>query len=333
MVRCMEVANDFKPIKGYECLNACICNYLSLWGYPLDTSVVFFCGHGFKIKYLNNSDEWKISATVFKSDFEFMKRYNIGFCHSYGTDAAVIDEMKNKLIKMVEEGRYISIKVSSNHLKYNRVFSQNDSLHYINVVGYDQAENKLLVIDGFVPTMVPSTFFGWVDLNDILEGWSKIQFDYIEFAKPDGLDYVKIKSDFKSDIIEQLNSYISENKTCDKAVYGYQALLALFHEIEHCSSDQVATVTRDINYQIRVHGMIGSRYFLMNAVGLLLENSKITAALAKCLSRWNSVCMMLIKASFLRKPEYIHMITEEVEKIVNDENGIINEIIHELINE
>lgn len=325
----MNIDKNYIPVQGNECLNSCLCNFLSIWGTPLDSSVICFGGSGFKIGFCND-DKLFIFANVFQSDFDFMKRYNIDYSYTQLEQTA---DSKKSIISMVDEGRYFCIKVSSRCLTYNRVFLQNDSLHYINIVDYDLENNKLLIIDGFVPTVVPSTFFGWVDMNQLLSGWEKSGYNYVEFFKPSNLDVKQIKSDFRSNIIEQLQDYLYKSYKVDGIVYGYNAFLALFNELIEIPVDDLPKTVLDINYQIRIHGLMASRYYLRNAVGLLLNQSEMYNAVKNFISKWNSVCMMLVKASFKKNSDFLKSISNDVTSIIESENDLFKEIIRKLSDE
>lgn len=325
----MLIEKDFIPAQGYECLNGCLCNYLKIWGTPLDTSLICFGGSGFKMGF-KKAEKLYIAASVFESDFDFMKRYNIDYVHTELEDKT---DIKNTIIKWVDEGRYFSIKLCSSFLKYHRVFSQNDSRHFISIVDYDLENNKFLIIDGFVPTTVPSTFFGWVDMEDILLGWAESDYDYVEFFKPDNLDVQKIKSDFKASVIHQLKEYLNKSEEIDGIVYGYKSFLRLFNELLETPEDKIYDVALDINYQIRIQGLIASRYYLRDAVGLLFDDKELYNSVDSYISKWSSICMMLVKASFKKKKDYLKTIFDNVSSVVESENILFNDIINKLSNE
>ena len=310
----MMIEKNYIPAQGYECLNSCICNYLKIWGFTLDSSVIFFCGSGFKIGF-NNSDKLHISANVFQSNFDFMKRYNIRYSY---TQIDKSFDIKKNIIKMIDEGRFFCIKVSSSYLKYNRVFSQNESLHYIDIVDYDPYNNKLLIIDGFVPTVVPSTFFGWVDMDDLLLGWEKSRYDYIEFFKPMHLEF------------EQINDYLFKSYKVDGGVYGYKAFLTLLKELIERPVEDLTKLALDINYQIRIHGLIASRYYLRNAVELILNDLELYNAVNNCITKWNSICMLFVKASFKKDLDFLKSISNDISSMIESENDLLKEITRKL---
>lgn len=317
-----KLYENFKPMQGYECLNSCLTNYLNIWGIHVDPSIIYFCGEGFNIKFIK-SNNLHIITTSHKSNFDFMRKYGITFDKIKENS----EKSKSQLIRMLEDNHSISLKVLSSSLNYNRVFSQNDSIHFINAIGISSDKNKVFVVDGYVPTLKPSTFSGWVDIDDIVQAWSRAEGEYIEFQKPEMMNLEVIYSDYISALKNQLGSYISKTGSSDGLFYGYLALIELFHELTNCPSKQMAEVTRDINYQIRIQGVIASRYFIKRAVNLILNNAEMCEKIDGFIEKWNSISLMLIKASFSGKRDYLKIIYEKVEKVLYDENRLINVIL------
>lgn len=289
----LDNAHDFEVIQSYECLNACVTNFMKILGREDKPSTVFFGGEGFKFKYRKDGDRYALLSDMYKANFKYMDRIGLQYNHELYSNSSKALEFVGK---GVIEGRCFALKVQSDSLKYNRVYSQTIAQHYINIIDYCQEKQEFYILDGDVPTTIPSCFCGWVDANSIIEGWRKTNCEYIEFVKSENLSTLsndEMKESIKSQLIEYINSP-NEDK-------GVSAIFKYFNEINLCEDSQLSKLALDINYNIKIEGIWASRYYLLE---FLSENDfevDIIEELRAIIKQWNRVCMMCIKLSISKR--------------------------------
>ena len=162
----------YETFTSFECLNASLANYMRFYNLGITPSEIFFLGDGFNIAAINNP-HFHITSNMYISSFNFLDSLKFDYIH----DTCITDPMIF-LRESILGNKAIVIKVASKYLNYNRVFRQAENAsHYINAIGL--CENKICISDGFVPTREPSSYQGWVSLNDILEGWGEKEYEYL----------------------------------------------------------------------------------------------------------------------------------------------------------
>lgn len=317
----MEGMNS-NVVQSYECLNASLANVLRIWQYSVTPSEIFFLGEGFDFKIADLQDIKRLESDVYISSFRYMDRMDIRYVHEFLRD---VSTAKRFVQSAVTDSRFVTLKICSDYLTYNKVYKQTVAKHYINIMGYNAEKNELCIIDGDVPTMVPSTYLGWVDLNSIIEGWKKANCEYIEFFKTNCLGEIS-DTQLAATIIKQLNKYLTE----ESEEKGSGAIEALFEQLNEKKADELTEVTRSINYQIRVDGFFASREFLMDSLteyggyDELIQDEKIL------LKKWNSLCMMCIKAGISKRMDEITRVISLAKSLLEEEKVILRRVVDKL---
>lgn len=309
-------------VQSFECLNASLANVLRMWRYTITPSEIFFLGKGFDFKIVNRQDIKQLESDVYISSFRYMDGMGIRYIHKFLKDES---KAKQFVQSVISDRRFVALKIRSDYLTYNMVFKQTIAKHYINVIGYNEERNELYILDGDVPTMITSSYMGWVNMDTIIEGWKKTNCEYIEFFYTDCL--VKMTdAQLASVIIEQLNNYMTE-KSEEK---GVSAIGALFEQLDKKKANELTRVTRDINYQIRVDGFWASREFLLNSLSEFGGYDELIQDETIILKKWNSLCMMCIKVGISKRADEIARVTALVQNLLEEEKTVLCRVIDKL---
>ena len=241
-------------VQSYECLNSCIVNAINYFGITLSSSDIFFLGNGLQIKY-DNSDTPNIGAYLYESNFDFLDRYNYKYKHSYSNSF----DSKRLIDDVLLKKKIISIKVSSTFLTYNRVFSQtSDSSHFVNIIGQD--ENNYYIVDGYVPTLVPSVFEGYVSKEEILRAWSAKNYEYVYIEEYK--DISNVKDEANKCFFDSIDYYIYESKST-----GIYSFLSMVDDIKkYIQEPNFRQIMLDINYKIKIYGYLTSKYYILEKI-------------------------------------------------------------------
>lgn len=322
---------EYHTIQGYECLSACITNYFNYLGLLVSGSDIFFGGDGFLITYQKN-EKASIGAKLYESNFMFLKNLNIPFQHTkLGESKDVIKFLR----KSIEDQQLIAIKVSSECLEHNRVFKQTEgSPHYVNILGYDDINNKVFISDGYVPTFNPTVFEGWVDTNGIIEAWKRMDYEYVKLDLAD----IKISTDeihriaitnMKGGIQQYLNP---SKQRLSSEFFGKEAITKLFEDILLMFEMLIdlKSVALDINYQLKIYGFITSKRLILQKLEELKMNTYYLQQYSKIIDKWNQICMLLVKAGISKSKKSLELTLEKVKESVQEEENLLHEILNDL---
>lgn len=315
---------DFLQVQSYECLNGCVCNLLNLWGYPIKCSDVFFIGGGFEVEFLDKGDSFSIYSKAYNSNFDFLKKYEIKY-HLKSDEN--MSGARQQLIDLVLRNTYIAVKVTSLVLNYNRVYSQTESSHYVIVCGYDEENDSFYIMDSYVPTMIPSSYSGWIDANIFVQGWEKTGYTYITLKKNSKLSSEVIKKDSLQAMRTALNNYC--NPIIPNENMGEKAILALFDKIRKCEKDLMPGWTKEANYQLRVQGPISTRCFLMEKMRDFGDET-LYNEMETCISKWNMICMMLLKTGISKNPKGLETVFLQGTELLKKEKNIMTQFLNQI---
>lgn len=302
-------------IQGYECLNSCITNCFNYYGIPISSSDIFFIGKGLQITY-ENINEPNIGAYLYESNFEFLKKYNISYIHSNSNKAL------NLIINSINIGKPIIIKVSSTYLTYNRVFKQTDnSTHYIIVENMDN--DNFLIIDGFVPTVVPSRFRGYVKKEEILQAWEAKNYEYILINEYKEIP--NIKNDSLKMFKKLIKIYLKESDEM-----GLYTLRKLVIDLKiYVEANNFRQMMLDINYKIKIYGYLTSKYYILEKIKENDEWSNLYDEYKDLVEKYNMLTFSLVKFGITRSNDVYLRILNNTFDLLEKEKNILKKICGE----
>ncbi|WP_320929067.1 BtrH N-terminal domain-containing protein [Hungatella sp.] len=167
----MSLKNNYITYQGYECLSACLVNYLRFMNYRISGSDIFFIGSGSGFIFKKNEEENRriVATRQYEANYDFCRKIGIDYSvkSMKGESATVILEA------MTEKKMCVTIQASTLFLTYNPIFLKGEGFHFINILHVDREGGRMYVSDGYIPTVRPCTYEGWISAADIIRGWER----------------------------------------------------------------------------------------------------------------------------------------------------------------
>lgn len=309
-------------LKSYECMNACILNHMNRAGIKINGSDIFFSGGGYPVSYKKGSLT-QIVSDAYEANFCFLDRY--GLDYKFGR---ILPERKS-LLSFLENSEAITIKMVSDFLTYDPVFSQtNGASHFINIQKYDSDKMRFYIEDGDVPSAETGTYLGWLDESNVLKGWEISCGEIFVLKLPENLDREKICQRVR----EEANSQVKRSIKCylDGADHfwlsrstGEKAISRMVKEMgKYVEKGDFRDITIDANFRLRVDGYMGAKKFLLEK---LWEQGKTKLAeeYKILIERWSKWCMLLLKSGIVATAESFSFVKQRMEELVQQEHHIL----------
>lgn len=309
-------------LKSYECMNACILNHMNRAGIKINGSDIFFSGGGYPVSYKKGSLT-HIVSDGYEANFCFLDRY--GLDYKFGR---ILPERKS-LLSFLENSEAITIKMVSDFLTYDPVFSQtNGASHFINIQKYDSDKMRFYIEDGDVPSAETGTYLGWLDESNVLKGWEISCGEIFVLKLPENLDREKICQRVR----EEANSQVKRSIKCylDGADHfwlsrstGEKAISRMVKEMgKYVEKGDFRDITIDANFRLRVDGYMGAKKFLLEK---LWEQGKTKLAeeYKILIERWSKWCMLLLKSGLVATEENFSFVKQRMEELVQQEHHIL----------
>lgn len=325
----MIYKNNYITRQGYECLNVCISNYFSYQNIKISGSDIFFEGNGFLVEYSGDKTYPSIKAALYESNYIFLDKMKISYKHSlfedsYNADLFLKNQIKNE--------SHIAIRVSTDYLSYNKIYQQTqNSPHFINVIGYDELENKFYVSDGFVPTYNPDKYEGWMEYEELFNAWHHMNFEYIVLELNSRIiDYDKDLSIIK--MKQGINRYLkTDNPIFRETIYGKRAIIELFQDLSEIFDNpkyNIKNIIFDINYQLKYHGFITSKMFTLQKIIEIGMDSVLCEQYKSLIEEWNKFCLLMLKIGISKNKNSFENLVKIVNEISLREEKILKDILN-----
>lgn len=309
-----EAFDNCTILKSYECMNACILNHMNQAGISLSGSDIFFAGGGYPISYKKGSLT-RIKSEGYEANFRFLDKYGIDY--RFGRIAPTGDIMQ----KLLQEPYTITIRMISDCLTYDRVFSQTSGAsHFINVLAYNQERKQFYIVDGDVPSAKTGCFAGWMDESDLLRGWALKGGEVLQMR-------LKIKfnqNDFSQQVINEANQQVQsavENYLNGKrqlfggVVTGEQAICCMVEQLGKCAGKYgFLEQTREANFRLKVDGYLGAKKFLLEK--FREQNVAIADEYENIIQSWSKWCMLLLKSGMSSSKKKFELVKSRMKELV-----------------
>ncbi len=320
--------SERKTIPSYECMNACILNYFRQEGISISGSDIFFSGVGYPVHYQKGSLT-RIKTEGYDSNFRFLKKYNVNY------QFRKVKADKDTLIDLLQQPYTITIRMISDYLTYDRVFSQTSGAsHFINIISYDRESRKFFIVDGDVPSMETGCFSGWVDEEDIVKGWQIMQGEVLQMDLSSVVSKVDLAQKARQDANENIrvaveNYLYAKQRLFSGEVFGEKAIITMVDQLgNYVERSEFREITGDANFRLRVNGYIGAKKFLLEKIK---EQGKVNLAkeYQGIIDAWLRWCMLLLKCGMSSKQEHFILVKERMEEIVTKERNILEKLLLE----
>ncbi len=323
----MIYEKSYNTVQSFDCINACVLNYLQYYNKPILGSDIFFVGGGFAISYEKNQKLY-IGSKVYKTNFVFLDKMNIKYERDNSQDG-------NSALKLIEHciknEKCICIRVASEVLEHSPVFKQTEgSSHYINIIGKNEINSRFYISDGYVPTYNPSIFEGWADCKEIMEAWNRMDYEYIVFDIDNiKIDISNIQRMAHKNLKLNLINYLYPNDTnCNCKLFGEYAVKILFQDIQAMfESRDISNIIMDINYQLKIFGFLTSKKFILEKIRKTFMDSGLCMDYDEIINRWNKLCLLLVKAGLSKDKARYNFVLVKTHELIHDERDILLKVI------
>lgn len=314
-----------KVVVSYECMNACIVNHMRQAGVNISGSDIYFAGEGYPITYRKGSLT-RISSEGYDANFRFLNEY--GITYRFGR----VLPTKEKLLNYLSEPYTVTIRMVSDFLTYDKVFSQTlGASHFINILEYSEEKGQFFIVDGDVPSAKTGCFSGWIDEADILAGWKEKKGELLQLSFLSDLSKAdfskKIQKRAGQNVKQGIKAYLSGRKNFFwKEATGEQAIICMAQQLgRYAGTGDFNMLVHDANFRLRVDGFLGMKNFLLEK--LLEQESSLCAEYEGVIQDWSKWCMLLLKCGILNSEENFYKVYERLEELVIRERRILEKLI------
>lgn len=315
----MDRIGDYVVKQSFECLNGCLTGYLNLAGYDLEACDIFFGGGGYHLCLIKGEGQFR--SNLASANYRFMKKHDIFYKKG---NVSFFKNRKKYICDSIENDRYLSIRVEAECLDYCKALQHTEGAsHYINLLAFDEKRNNVYIADGDIPTLKPSVFQGWVDMEMILCAWKKQNCEYhIWELEQLFLQEDEVKRDTIIGAVEALGEYTEGGVDLYGMPFGQTAVRELFmflKEIFENGFKDFNIVSRNLNYQMKTGGFIGEKYFLLQLIERELKGDEIVKEYETMIHEWNTCCLMLVKLGIYQEDDLMDRLYERASGVLERE--------------
>lgn len=314
--------NSNRVVKSFECMNACIINHMNQAGIKITGSDIFFAGDGFPIHYKKKSLTG-IFSEGFEANFRFLKKYGIDY--RYG----IVSPTKENMLKFLKQPYTVTIRMVSDFLTYDRVFSQTSGAsHFINILEYNQEKRQFFVVDGDVPSIHTGCFSGWIDEADILSGWREKRGEILQLKLVDDLSedtfFQQVRKDANRQVEKAVDLYLNgKKKIFTGQAHGEQAIFCMIHQLKkYINKREFKYLVNEANFRIRVDGYLGAKYFFLEKFREQ-QKKQVAKDYQELIEGWSKWCMLLLKSGIVATAENFSFVEKRMEELIKWEKKIL----------
>lgn len=307
---------DITVEKGYECLNACILNWLHYSGVIVNSSDIYFASEVDHLKFNDITEELSINA--YEKNFSFMDKY----CVTYKMCNSTKDNCIDQLNKIVANNNHIILKTCPEKLGYTNAFSLNrDAPHFINVLDIKE-DGKILILDGYIPTLNSTTFIGYIDFEDFLEAWAEREYEYILLDNLEELNTEKIKNEAVENFKNTIKNYCIESEKFTDYNFGDEVLKLFYCFFNRVKIQDIPTenYVEDFFFKIKVFGFMIEKQMVFQK--LQEGSSEIAKKYERLIGKWNGILLFTRKAIYTKKNTQLDQIYEKICEVVIEEKRL-----------
>lgn len=299
---------------GFNCLTACVRNYLQYAGYNIREEDLFCCTNSLEIDCTISN--MGLTSPIYEMIFENCREHNINF-QLLDTNSSY-NELKN----MIYMDKMILACVDTNYLKYTNVFSSvktNQKFHSVNIIG--EREGFFWISDGLIPSRPPSKYDGWCNIN---------KDEFIENSTIYILEIVKKPIWNNEERIycmkESVNNYFEMLNKSDPFQRFIDEILRI-----QCDTNMEYVKARLMEYavSIAVGGVISSRKVFLTQLrncGLFNNRETLEKKYEILIMRYGQLKLALVKCHFSQNSFNFRGVIKIISEIKKTENEIFSSI-------
>lgn len=301
------VLADYNTLQGYNCIFSNVYNTLRYCQIDIYEHDLFFWFSGFS-KNRNIDNLFEIIYNEKNSiDWQRFIELNIR------NNTPVLAHIDPKILS---------------HVKFNEFDTTVG--HYINIIGINVHDKKLLISDSYVPTYIPSTYTGWIDYSSIEDNqikacWS-INRVYINnfFQERDAKYFINFTH---INIIKSLINFLlpDEDNNLPAGISKLKEMPQIIHNyVQNKKYDEMFKLLAGI----RLH-IINPLIYLSNSLDRYYDRyDNLLKSLNNFIEDyWESLNMQLIKFSIAHKKLDSKIIASRVKDVIFMEEEVLKNIL------
>ena len=323
------LSDNYKCIQGYECLVGCLSNYFNYYNIDVNESDIFLCGDGFNIEYSGDLQYLRIGTKAYEAGGKFIKKYKIPCKNGFMSDS-------EEAVKMAEYciGKDIplTVRVNTGRLSYHSVYHNSPpSPHWINVIGGNNG--GYIISDCAIPSLKRENIAAQITGDELMSAWEALRYEYIVFDKEKlyETDRERIKRDSRDRLLRAFEEYIRPKRKWFRSTrQGIDAVTSLFDDIVSClgeSREELDYIIREINYQVKLKGIISYRYVVKKKLMELGLSDIYVKEFDGITDRWNNLFFKLLRAGMTGQQEELERIRDEAYAVKGMEESNIRNIL------
>ena len=312
-------------IRSYSSI---ICSYSSFinvakyYNNNICEELVFFKRNGLKV-------ETNIDTISSLKNIIISTKFNeivIGFLNDYNIEnkPIIFDnylETKEYIYEQINHLNPIIIRVNSNLLNYGPTNLQNSNRNHTLVIsGFNRETEEIYFYDYFIPTYPSKIFYGSMNIDDfgkMVVKNDKYNIFYFDYLKVQEIFGVYEKSEFMSDLKDNIDTYMNNFETMELIADTINNLLSKF------SKEDILKNSRELVHHIMYRSIIPSRILLRN-VCQKYEWSTFYNEFDTIALEWYTISLLLIKYSFIPLKENYNKISQKIFTLLEKEKSIIS---------
>jgi len=292
-------------------------------GLPITGGEICFLGGGYE---LLAKEEIGMVSNLYNSYFSTLEYIGVSYKSCKKIDSKPFDFIKAQ----IDSGNILCMNVSTKYLEYSLIFQQSaaESPHFINVIGYNEAEEKIKISDGFIPTLKPSLYEGWANCSSVLTAWKNRDFEHILFdRKEQMIDWDKCRAIEILNLKKSIFYYLYPQKESqNNDSYGEMAIKKSLYGLLADLDDRKEKIL-DLNYKLRINGFFSIKRFTLQALEAMEVNSDLCKLYNDIISEWNNMSLPLIKASISNNLQFLNDVVHKGFEIIEKERKVLCELL------
>lgn len=318
----MSLPNNYITYQGYECLNACLVNYLRFMNCRISGSDIFFIGDGSGFIYKKNEEENRriVATRQYEANYDFCRKVGI----DYSIHSVKGESKEAALEVMTQQKKCVIIQTSTLFLTYNPIFLKGEGFHFLNVLHVDRKSGMMYVSDGYVPTVRPSIYEGWVPTADIMSGWQRtdnwafsintVPIERIETELENVYDYM----------VHSVRTYIEgdgKNMPDNKRLCEY--VDSVLNEADN--SNVYGKEMSNLHFNFKANGFFAYKYYILDQ--MQRARLEISQEYAMLIKKWEAWFMNIIKLRAAYHAERNQRSYEKFLYLTEDEERILRKLL------
>ena len=229
--------------------------------------------------------------------------------------------------------------VHANGLTYDPAFKHsNEAVHVIGLYGHD--DGKYYVADSYITNAPLTSFYGWVDEDEIIDAWRVQGGDCFVFAgtKPNVQTIVENRLGTLALFFER---YLKE-EAHDNHYYGIQAKKKLLMDVKcklGCSDeDEQEQIMFVLNYHFRANAILGLMQIIQDCFWTLSVDGnafwkQCSEEMEALIGKWIKEMRTLVKMSLRKRTDAMQESIQSMIDITSEEEALYGRVMNHLLSD